>query len=104
MSRRPRYPKTDLNQSELVADLRGLGMVLWITASLATPVLDAIAFWRGHMAVIEIKQPGHEEDFTLGEVESIAALEAVGIQVCVATRAEDVVAFWVVRGWIDEAW
>ena len=56
--------------------------------------MDLIGFWRGSIGVIEVKQPGHEYDFTPGERESIAALEAVGVKVIVATCAEDVVARW----------
>lgn len=100
---RPKYAKPDLNQSELVADLRALGMVVWVTASLATPVLDLVVSWRGKVAIVEVKRPGQEADLTEGEVESIAELKAVGVPVIIATCAEDVVAFWIARGWIDEA-
>lgn len=91
---RPKYAKVDLNQSELVADMRDIGMVVWVTASLPTPVLDLVAFWRGKIRIIEVKAPGHEQDFTPGELESIAALELVGIKVIVATCLEDILEQW----------
>jgi len=91
---RPKYPKPDLNQSELVADMRDIGMVVWVTASLPTPVLDLIAFWRGCIAIIEVKRPGHEQDFTPGERESIAELSTVDVKVIVATCLEDIIGQW----------
>lgn len=96
---RPKYPKPDLNQSELVADLRAVGMVVWVTASLPTPVLDLIVLWRGQIRVVEVKAPGREDDLTEGERESILELACVGIVPIVATCAEDVVAaFDVLKG------
>jgi len=88
---RPKYAKPDRVQESIVADLRKLGAVVWITASLPTPVLDIIVFWRGRIGIVELKEPGDEQDFTPGEVKSIAALKAVGIEVIVATCAEDVI-------------
>jgi len=89
---RHRYLKTDANQPEIVAELRQLGAVVWITASLGGSILDLIVFWRGSAIPVEIKMPGKREELTDGEREGIRQLAAVGVEAVVATCAEDVVA------------
>jgi len=88
---RPKYPKPDDNQSAIVEDLRQLGAVVWVTASLPTPVLDLVVLWRGQVRIVEVKAPGRIT-FTKGELESIEELERVGIEVVVAQSVEDVLA------------
>ncbi len=88
---RPKHPKPDTNQSQIVNELRNLGVVVWVTASLATPILDLVAFWRGIALVVEVKVPGAEKRLTDGEREGIRKLAQVGVEVVVATCTEDVV-------------
>ncbi len=91
---RPKHARTDRVQNQLVSNLRQLGMVVWVTAPLPTPVLDLAVFWRGQTRIVEVKTPGHEQDFTEGERRSIQQLRAAGVEVIVATCAEDVIAAW----------
>lgn len=88
---RPKYAKPDANQTQLVDDMRDLGMVVWVTASLPTPVLDLIGFWRGNIRIIEVKPPGLEDALNDNERDSIAALAGVGVKVIIATCVEDVI-------------
>jgi len=92
---RPKHTKPDINQKRIVAQLRDLGAVVWDTHDLATPVLDALVFWRGQIGVLEVKKDGWTiKDFTPGELDSIADLEAVGVKTIVASCIEDIVEAW----------
>jgi len=95
MARRPKHAKPDGNQAEIIADLRRMGVYLWITAALGGEVLDAIAFWRGRAVPIEFKAVGSEFDLTEGERKGIRQLHEVGVQAVVATCTEDVVSAFV---------
>ena len=91
---RPRHTRRDVNEHEVVQDLRKLGAVVWILSDLGGEVLDLMVFWRGKAKPVEVKRPGCEEDFTADERESILELECVGVDAIVATKAEDVVREW----------
>lgn len=88
---RPKRTKPDANQPQIVADLRGLGAVVWILAGIGGRVLDLAVFWRGLALPVEVKMPGQEYRLTAGEIASIEELRRVGIEPCVATCVEDVV-------------
>jgi len=88
---RPKYPKPDTDQAEIATDLRKLGCVVWITASLPTPVLDLIVCRQGRIVIAEVKPKGRIT-FTPGEIRSIEELKRVGIEVVITQRAEDVLA------------
>jgi len=89
---RHRFMKPDANQAEIVAELRKLGAVVWITASLGGSVLDIVVFWRGQVVPVEIKVPGKRDALTAGEREGIRLLALVGVRAVVATCTEDIVA------------
>jgi len=93
VTRRPRYTQKDLNQPSIVADLEKLGAVVWDVADLVN-TLDLVVHWRGKTRPVEIKRPGHRDDLTPNERETIAALRAVGVEPIIATCAEDVVGDW----------
>lgn len=91
---RPRHPKTDGNQASIVAILRSLGYVVWLTDSIGGAVLDLVVFKGGQIRVVEVKRPGFRDALTVNEQQSIFALKDVGIEVIVAeTWREIVVAF-----------
>lgn len=90
-TRRPKYTKPDDNQGAIVADLRKLGAVVWITASLGGEVLDLLVFWHGRCLPVEVKRPDHAADLTKNERWSIHSLSLVGVEAIVATCTEDVV-------------
>jgi len=101
---RPKRTKADSNQPQIMEDCRDVGMIVWDTHDLATPVLDMIAFWRSTVIVVEVKPEGKGNIFTrfergeitlteseMAELASMRALEAVGVPVVVAETAEDVI-------------
>jgi len=88
---RPKHPKPDANQADIIAGLETLGFVVWNTSPLGGQVLDLVVFGRGMALPVEVKQPGLEGDLTDAERESIERLRAVGVDAVVATCAEDVV-------------
>lgn len=87
---RPRRPKPDQNQRQLIREARQIGIVVWNTSSLGGKILDALMCWRGVCLPIEIKAPGCEADLTPGEEQGIAELNRVGVQAVVATCLEDI--------------
>ena len=87
---RPRRTRRDANHSEIVAQARALGIVVWDTADLGGEVLDAVMCWRGMCLPVEIKAPGKRSKLTKGERTGIAALAAVGVQAVVAESIEDI--------------
>lgn len=91
---RPKYTKKDANHAQVIADCRDAGMYVWDLSDLGGEVLDTLVFWRGKCVPVEIKQPGHAEDFTKGERKSIGILNAMGIPVIVATCVEDIINGW----------
>ena len=70
---RPKHPKPDANQPQMVADLRRLGFYVIITADLGGKCLDLfICGWKAAAASwqwlhIEVKPPGKRDDLTEGE-------------------------------------
>jgi len=91
---RPRHPKTDGNQASMVAILRSLGFVVWLTDSIGGDVLDLVVFKNGQARVVEVKRPGQRDALTPNEQQSILALEAVGVTAIVATTWRDVTEAW----------
>ena len=104
MAARPKYAKPDANQAEIIADLRKMGVYVWITAALGGEVLDAIVFWRGRTVPVEFKAVGSENDLTDGEREGIRRLHAVGVTAVVATCARDVMDALLDFGWKRGSW
>lgn len=94
MSRRPRHPKTDTNQAQIIAELGDLDMWVINTSSLGGAVLDLVVCWRGVCLPVEIKMPGCEDDLTDGERTALTELHRRGIPAFVATSTEDVLAQW----------
>ena len=86
---RPKHARIDINQAQIVADLRQLHAVVWVLSSLGGHVLDLLVAFRGRCLPVEIKSPGGE--LTENERESIEELRAVGVEAIVATCAEDVI-------------
>lgn len=93
MTTRPRRTRKDLNQPEIIADLEKLGMEVWDVSDLVG-TLDLIVHWRGQSRVVEVKQPGKEDDLTPNERETITRLRLVGVEAIVATCVEDVIESW----------
>ena len=93
MSSRPRHTVKDHNQAAIAADLRKLGAVVWDVADLVG-TLDLVVHWRGVTRVVEVKRPGHEDDLTPNERETISKLQLVGIEPIIATSTEDVIKNW----------
>jgi len=91
---RPRHPKTDGNQASMVAILRSLGYVVWLTDSIGGYVLDLVVFKDGQTRVVEVKRPGFRNALTLNEQQSIFALADVGVEAIVAETWRDVVEAW----------
>jgi len=89
---RPRHPKTDGNQASMVAILRSLGYVVWLTDSIGGQVLDLIVFKGGQIRVVEVKRPGFRNTLTPNERQSIRALRAAGVEAIVAENWREVVA------------
>ncbi len=91
---RPRHPRTDGNQASMVAILRSLGFVVWLTDSIGGDVLDLVVFKDGQTRVVEVKRPGRRHTLTPNEHASIRALAAVDVKVIVAETWQDVVDNW----------
>ena len=91
---RPRHPKTDGNQASIVAILRSLGYVVWLTDSVGGDVLDLVVFKDGQTRVVEVKRPGQRDALTENEKASIKALDDVGVEVIVAETWWDVTEAW----------
>ena len=90
-SARPRYPKPDRNQAEIIDQLTEMGLVVWNLSSLGGNVLDIVVFGYGRALPVEIKFHGLESDLTEGEAESIRQLSEVGVEALVASDAEQIV-------------
>jgi len=78
----------------MVAILRSLGYVVWLTDSLGGDVLDLVVFKDGQIRVVEVKRPGQRKALTPNEQASIDALAAVGVEVIVAETWRDVTDKW----------
>ena len=89
---RPRHPKPDAVQRDLIRDLEMLGMVVWDLSRLHGEVLDLLCSWRGVCLPVEVKSPGGK--LTKAQKRSIARLRAVGVEAIVAGTAEEVVEAW----------
>lgn len=64
-----RAAKVDLNQSQIVEELRGIpGVSVALTHTLGRGYPDIVVGWRGLNFLFEIKQPGREDDLTEDEV------------------------------------
>ena len=91
MTRRPRHPKPDANQSAMVEALRQCGLVCHDVSALGGDCLDLFVGdpMSGHWCQVEVKTP----DGTLTEGEA-AYLDRYGqhLPIVVARRAEDVLA------------
>lgn len=90
---RPRHPRTDANQAQIIRDCQKLGMIVWDTSSLGGQVLDLLVHWRGQTRVVEVKRAANSI-LTANEADSILALRLVGVTAIVATTAEDVIDAW----------
>jgi len=91
---RPRHPKTDTNQASMVAILRSLGYVVWLTDSIGGDVLDLVVFKDRQTCVVEVKRPGQRDALTPNEKASIKALKDVGVKAIVAETWRDIVEAW----------
>jgi len=91
---RPRHPRTDGNQASMVAILRSIGYVVWLTDSLGGDVLDLVCFKDGQTRVVEVKRAGHRNELTDNERASIKALADVGVEAVIAETWEDVRDAW----------
>jgi hypothetical protein len=89
---RPKHPKPDACQAEVVRDLRALGRVVWVTSDLGGQVTDLVVFWDGCGVPVEVKSPGGT--LTPDQRESIALLRGVGVEAIVAGTAEEVLEKW----------
>ena len=98
---RPRHPKTDGNQASMVAILRSLGYIVWLTDSIGGEVLDLVVFKDGQTRVVEVKRPGQRHMLTPNEQASIDALAFVGVKAIVAETFQDVLDAWGEKEWID---
>ena len=90
MSSRPRYPKSDANQAEIIHRLRDNGCVVWDTSRIGGQVLDLVVWRDGRGYPVELKVEGEERSFTMGERKGIERLERVGVSAIVATSVEDI--------------
>ena len=88
---RPKRTKRDINHAQVRDDCRALGMVVWDLADYGGKIFDLLCCWRGRCVPVEVKQPGHEQELTDAEQLGIAELRTVGIEVVIATCAEDVI-------------
>lgn len=87
---RPRHPRTDGNQASMVAILRSIGYIVWLTDSIGGAVLDLVVHKDGQTRVVEVKRPGHRHMLTPNEQASIYALADVGVEAVIAETWEDV--------------
>ena len=94
MTPRPKYPKPDANQAQIITELGQLGAWIINTSTIGGVTLDLVVCWRGLCIPVEIKVPGCELDLTDGEKMAIEQLHQRGIPAFVATCTEDVVALW----------
>lgn len=83
-----RAAKKDLNQDAIVAELLACGCSVRKTHQLGGGFPDLAVGWRGRTLLVEVKQPGKEDDLTADEREFFAAWRGAAI---VAYRAEDVI-------------
>lgn len=84
------YAQKDRNQSDLVRDMRRLGMYVQDTSPLGGEVLDLLVAWRGVVLPVEVKRPGHEGELTDDERMALQIYHDIGVPAVVATRVEDV--------------
>jgi Holliday junction resolvase len=89
---RPRHPKPDSVQRDLVRDLGALGWLVWDLSPLGGEVLDLLVMRNGVCLPVEVKSPGGK--LTRAQRRSIARLRAVGVEPIVAGTAEEVVEAW----------
>ena len=92
---RPRHPKPDANQAAIFKQCEDWGAVVWNTSSLGGKKLDGVIFMWGLALPVEVKMPGHENDFTEGEIEGMRELSSVGVFPLVVT------AFDQIRRWFE---
>ena len=64
MFRRPRHPRPDGNQAQIIADAERHGMYVWDLSALGGEVLDLVIGWRGVLLPFEVKKPGEEASTT----------------------------------------
>lgn len=81
--------KKDLNQDAIVAELLAFGCSVRKTHQLGGGFPDLVVGWRGRTLLVEVKQPGKEDDLTADEREFFAAWRGAAI---VASDAEQVIA------------
>ena len=94
MTPRPKYPKPDANQNDVIDDLVALGFYVQDMSRLGGEVLDLLCFWRGVCLPVEIKRVGYFGDLTQGERDGICYMRLCGVDPIIATCAEDVIAQW----------
>ena len=94
MTPRPKHPKPDANQSDVIADLRAVGFYVQDMSKLGGERLDLLVFKDGVVRPVEVKMPGCEDDLTDGERDGIRYMAEHGVKAIRATCAEDVIAQW----------
>ena len=94
MTPRPKYPKPDANQNDVIVDLVALGFYVQDMSKLGGEVLDLLCFWRGVCLPVEVKMPGCEDDLTDGEKVGMFRMLSRGVEAIIATCAEDVIRQW----------
>ena len=92
VGRRPRHPKPDACQNDIVRDLRALGRGVWVLSDIGGQVLDLVVFWDGCGIPVEVKGP--DGSLTPDQKDSVILLRTVGVEAIVAGSAEEVLAKW----------
>lgn len=93
---RPKYPKADENHSiprefcEAV-NYRYKGHTIWLadTSRIGGNLLDWIVGIAGAFFLVEIKQPGSEDNFTPGELYTVTYCQSTGAPCFVVSSAEE---------------
>ena len=87
---RPRRTRKDANHTQLVAECRQVGMVVWDLSDIGGLIPDTVMCWRSKCLPVEIKAPGKSDNLTLGEQEGKAECAYVGVDWIIATELDDV--------------
>ena len=90
-----RAHKVDANQAEIVDALRRVGAVV---IPMAPEVgFDLLVAYNANVYIVEVKQPGLQDDLTAREKRRRDELMMAGVQYCIVTSAEDALE---VLGWM----
>ena len=94
MTPRPRHPKPDSNQAQIIRDLRRLGFVVHDVSSLGGDCLDLFVCGytneQGAQAWVQIEVKTDTGKLTEAEAEYIVQADLEGVPVLVARCTEDV--------------